>query len=66
MIDMDGNSYSGRFPKILALSGAAIFKMAAFEDIATIAAKPWIHYVPVNIDLTDFDEKMEWAKKNDA
>ena len=31
-----------------------------------VAAKPWTHYIPVNMNLTDFSEKMEWAKNNDG
>jgi hypothetical protein len=28
--------------------------------------QPWVHYVPVNIDLTDLHEKFEWAQSNPA
>jgi hypothetical protein len=50
---------------LLFAAESVIFKIAVFHDIATMVAKPWVHYVPVKIDLSDFDEKMEWAKDND-
>ena len=65
IIDIDGNTYSGRYPLLLA-SGSAVFKVAAFEDISTIVTEPWKHYVPVKMDLSDFKEKLEWAKSHDA
>ncbi len=27
--------------------------------------EPWIHYVPINEDLSDLREKMEWAENNE-
>lgn len=30
-----------------------------------VEIKPWIHYVPINEDLGDLREKMEWAEKNE-
>ena len=26
---------------------------------------PWEHYVPVKMDLSDFEEKIEWIRKNE-
>ena len=39
--------------------------MAAFTDNGDIAVRPWDHYVPIRMDLMDFDEKIEWARNND-
>lgn len=52
MIDIDGNTYSGRFPQLLYL-GSAVFKIKAFEDVATMMSEPWKHYVPIKMDLSD-------------
>lgn len=57
ILDIDGNSYSGRFPLVLSM-GSAIFKLHTFQDISTILTEPWLHYVPVNLDLSDFKEKL--------
>ena len=61
VIDIDGNSYSERFQMILS-TGSAVIKIAAFLDIAFVPAKPWIHYIPVKMDLSDLEEKIKWAK----
>lgn len=60
IIDIDGNSYSGRFPK--ALSIGVVFKIVVFHDVGTILTEPWEHYVPIRFDLSDFLEKLRWAK----
>ena len=36
-----------------------------FDTLASITTKPWIHYIPIKTDLSDFKEKLEWAKSND-
>ena len=64
ILDIDGNTYSGRFPALLSYS-SVIFKIHAFEDVATIFARAWEHYVPVGLDLQDFQDKMDWVKRND-
>lgn len=45
--------------------GSAVFKAKVFEDIGSIAMNPWEHYIPLNFDLSDFREKLDWAKSND-
>ena len=54
IIDIDGNTYSRRFPTLLA-TGSAVMKLHAFDDIGVIPAKPWVHYIPVKMDLSDFE-----------
>jgi hypothetical protein len=53
ILDIDGNSYSGRYPFLLE-TGSAVFKMFAFHDVVTSVTIPWVHYVPVKMDLSDF------------
>ena len=64
IIDIDGFTYSLRFPELLS-SGSAILKIHSFKDIGSILAKPWVHYIPVKMDLSDLEEKIRWAKEND-
>ena len=65
ILDIDGNSYSARFPQLLS-SGFVVFKMSAFEAIGTILPMPWKNYIPVKMDLSDCQEMLEWAKTHDA
>jgi hypothetical protein len=64
IIDIDGNSYSGRFPFLLEL-GSAVFKIFAFDDLITMGVTSGEHYVAVKMDLSDFKEKLDWARAND-
>ena len=27
--------------------------------------KPWVHYIPVALDLSDLEERVQWALQND-
>lgn len=54
IIDIDGHSYSSRFTVLLKM-GVAVLKMYAFGDIGTLATKPWEHYIPANLSLSDLE-----------
>ena len=53
-MDIDGFTYSERFPLLLR-SGSTVMKIAAFLDIGFLTAKPWLHYIPVRMDLIDLE-----------
>lgn len=40
LIDIDGNSYSGRFPYLLQ-TGSAVFKIFSVRDVNTETVRPW-------------------------
>ena len=40
IVDIDGNTYSGRFPVVLS-SSSVVFKIAVFKDIGSFMAQPW-------------------------
>jgi len=50
-LDTDGNAWSSRFRRLLS-SGSVVFKSTIFPEFNTQWLKPWVHYVPVSIDLT--------------
>ena len=52
LIDIDGNSYSGRFNHLLK-TGSVIFKISGVDDLCTLITEPWVDYVPVKMDLSD-------------
>ena len=64
IIDIDGNSISHTFPKALA-TGSAVLKISVFLEIGMVLAKPWTHFIPVKMDLSDLEEKINWARNND-
>ena len=64
VFDVDGNTYSGRFPKLIH-SGALIFKMTIFTEFFTKWLKPYVHYIPVSPDYSDLEAQVQWAIEND-
>jgi hypothetical protein len=66
LLDIRGNGYSGRF-KLLMFLGRPIFYVERsdneyffYDDL-----KPFVHYIPVKSDLSDLEEKIEWAETNE-
>ncbi|KAJ6625152.1 glycosyl transferase family 90-domain-containing protein [Mycena sp. CBHHK59/15] len=60
LLDVDGNTFSGRYLGLLR-SGSLVFKSTAFEEYFNDWFLPYEHYIPVKPDLSDLLEKVEWA-----
>ncbi|KAJ7836883.1 glycosyl transferase family 90-domain-containing protein [Mycena olivaceomarginata] len=65
LLDVDGNSFSGRYLGLLR-SGGLVFKSTAFAEFFTPWLVPYEHFIPVRPDLADLPAKIEWARANDA
>ncbi|KAK7051795.1 CAP10 domain-containing protein [Favolaschia claudopus] len=65
LLDVDGNSFSGRYLGLLR-SGGLVFKSTAFTEFFTPWLVPYEHFIPVRPDLSDLAEKVRWARENDA
>ncbi|KAJ7669971.1 glycosyl transferase family 90-domain-containing protein [Mycena polygramma] len=65
LLDVDGNSFSGRYLGLLR-SGGLVFKSTAFAEFFTPWLVPFEHFIPVRPDLADLPSKIEWARANDA
>lgn len=68
LIDVDGNSnaWSSLFLKLL--SGSVVLKVESegkYKQWYYDRLIPWQHYVPVNRDLSDLHEKLDWLRDND-
>lgn len=59
IMDVDGNSFTSRFSTILR-SGSVVFKSTRFREWFSERVKPFVDYIPVNYDLSDFKEKVAW------
>lgn len=66
LIAVDGNTCSWlRVPWIM-LSNSVLLKQETSNiEWFYSALKPYIHYVPINEDLTDIFSKLDWMQKND-
>ncbi|TFK34614.1 glycosyl transferase family 90-domain-containing protein [Crucibulum laeve] len=52
VIDIDGNAWSSRFKRLIT-SNSLIFKATIYPEWFLDRIQPWLHYVPVQIDLSD-------------
>ncbi|KAF7365338.1 CAP10 domain-containing protein [Mycena venus] len=60
LLDIDGNTFSGRYLGLLK-SGSLVFKSTVFDEYFNDWIRPYEHYIPVLPDLSDVVEKVEWA-----
>ncbi|KAJ7366732.1 glycosyl transferase family 90-domain-containing protein [Mycena albidolilacea] len=65
LLDVDGNTFSGRYLGLLR-SGSLVFKSTVFDEYFNDWIRPYEHYVPVLPDLSDVVEKVQWAIENEA
>jgi hypothetical protein len=59
IFDIDGNSFSGRFYTLL-LSRSVILKQTIFKEWHDERLMPWIHYIPVSLDMGELPEIMRY------
>ncbi|KAJ6557089.1 glycosyl transferase family 90-domain-containing protein [Mycena sp. CBHHK59/15] len=81
LLDVDGNTFSGRYLGLLRSdvdgntfsgrylsllrSGSLVFKSTAFKEYFNNWMRPYEHYVPVRADLSDLVEKLEWVLEHE-
>lgn len=56
-LDVDGNSWSGRFRRLMS-SNAAVVKATVFQEFWTDWCMPWLHFIPIQIDYSDMWDVM--------
>ncbi|KAB5533373.1 hypothetical protein GE09DRAFT_359522 [Coniochaeta sp. 2T2.1] len=59
VLDIDGNSYSGRFYRFLA-SRSVPLKISIFREWHDERLLPWLHYVPVSPSMEELPELMRF------
>ncbi|KAJ3192376.1 F-actin-capping protein subunit alpha, partial [Entophlyctis luteolus] len=64
LLVVDGNSWSGRIQTYLE-SNSVVLWSGLFVDWYLTSLKPWVHYVPVKLDFSDLDERLEWLRNHD-
>ncbi|KAF5353935.1 hypothetical protein D9756_007153 [Leucocoprinus leucothites] len=52
VLDVDGNGWSSRFQRLM-ISNALVFKTTIYPEWFMDRIQPWVHYVPVQVDLSD-------------
>ncbi len=67
VIDGNSNAWSALFAGLL--SGSCVLKVASpkgFKQWYYDRLKPWVHFVPVEEDLSDLDELVAWLEAHDT
>ncbi|KAF9004548.1 glycosyl transferase family 90-domain-containing protein [Cyathus striatus] len=65
IIDVDGNGWSSRFKRLIT-SNSLIFKSTVYPEWYTDRIQPWVHYVPVHVDLTDLYDSLLFFRGDQA
>lgn len=65
IVDIDGNSWSSRFGMLLCLSSVVLKVQPASVDYFHPQLRPWVHYIPVQSDLSDLNKMAEVALSED-
>ncbi|KDQ16303.1 glycosyltransferase family 90 protein [Botryobasidium botryosum FD-172 SS1] len=61
MMDIDGNGWSARFKRLMS-TNSLVFKSTIFPEWYMDRVMPWLHYVPVKVDLTDLYDTLAFFR----
>lgn len=65
LLDIDGNAFSGRYYAWL-LSNSLVYKMALFREWHDEWLRPWVHYVPLGIEGTEYFESVRFFEEEEG
>ncbi|KAJ7220600.1 glycosyl transferase family 90-domain-containing protein [Mycena pura] len=57
VIDVDGNGWSGRFKRLMT-TNSLVFKATIYPEWFIDRIAPWVHYVPIQVDLSDLHDAL--------
>ena len=64
LMSLDGNSFVSRLPKFMS-SGSLNFRAGIFNEWFDEWIQDGKHYIQVELDFSDLEEKVKWAIRND-
>ena len=64
VLNMDGTVAAYRFPFLLAGDSLIMKQNSSFYEHFYAALQPYVHYIPLNRNLSDLVEKITWARQN--
>lgn len=64
MLDLQGNGYSGRTKLLFHTKRVLFYQARRLHEYWFWDLKPFVHYVPVSEDLSDMEEKFNWAEEH--
>ena len=63
LLVVDGNAWPSRMQEYLQYQSVILYPRSSF-DWYLWYLKPFVHYVPINIDYSDLEEKLNWLHQN--
>ena len=64
LLDIGGNGYSGRLKYLLYSKRPILLIDRNYVEYFHDDLKPYEHYIPVEMDLSDLLDQVEWMKQN--
>ncbi|KIX08019.1 uncharacterized protein Z518_02674 [Rhinocladiella mackenziei CBS 650.93] len=64
LLDMDGNSFSGRFYRLLR-TNSVVLKQTVFQEWHDDRLVPWVHFVPISTSFEELPEVTRFLAKTD-
>lgn len=64
LLNIRGRGYSGRVKFLLFSNRPLFYVERECDEFFTKDLKPFVHYIPVKSDLSDLEEKFNWAENN--
>ena len=64
IVDIDSNGASTRFGPLLCMNSVVIKVQPRFGSYWNHELEPWVHYVPVEWDLSDLQKQVDFAVSN--
>lgn len=64
LIDVPGYGYSARVKLLLFTNRPLFYVSRVYEEYFMKDLKPFVHYIPVMFDLSDLEEKYQWAERH--
>lgn len=62
---LDGNGWADRFVRLLGSSSLVVKQNSEYEEFFYGVLEPYKHYLPVDHNLEDLEEKLEWADRHE-
>lgn len=64
LIDLQGFGYSARFKFLMHSRRPIFFQKRKYHEYWFWYLKPFVHYIPIEEDFSDFEEMFQWAENN--
>ncbi|ETN44994.1 uncharacterized protein HMPREF1541_09870 [Cyphellophora europaea CBS 101466] len=65
LLDLDGNSFSGRYHRLLR-TNSVVLKQTVFQEWHDDRLLPWLHFIPISTSFEELPEVVRFLAKTDV